>query len=192
MSLVLGKELTWKDSRVSCKDEVIKSSVQILHPVLQASYCFIQERKAVEKLWIPKLHTSNVGSSELRERFLWLLKVNETFEVRYFTEEDIELDCPMNFKTFPFDEHICKMTDVDRAIRTTDELVLKVENLELGYPEEPFFPNDRNFKFSILPPIELEKVPMDMKRPISIIGFQLKMERVSSKYIMMYYIPTSE
>ena len=95
-------------------------------------------------------------------------------------------------KTFPFDEHTCKMTDVDKAIRTTDELVLKVENLELGYPEEPFFSNDRNFKFSILPPIELEEVPMDMKRPISIIGFNLKMERVSSKYMMMYYIPTSE
>ena len=120
------------------------------------------------------------------------MKVNDTFEVRYFTEEDIELDCPMNFKTFPFDEQTCKMTDVDKAIRTTDELVFEIENVELGYPEEPFIPNDRNFKFNLEAPIELKKVPLNMERPISIVGFQLKMERVSSKYLMMYYIPTSE
>ena len=120
------------------------------------------------------------------------MKVNDTFEVRYFTEEDIELDCPMNFKTFPFDEQTCKLTDVDKAIRTTDVLVLEIENVELGYPEEPFIPSDRNFKFSLDAPIELKKVPLNMERPISIVGFQLKMERVSSKYLMMYYIPTSD
>ena len=68
----------------------------------------------------------------------------------------------------------------------------EIENVELGYPEEPFIPNDRNFKFNLEAPIELKKVPLNMERPISIVGFQLKMERVSSKYLMMYYIPTSE
>merc|ERR1711915_409517 len=36
-----------------------------------------------------------------------------------------------------------------------------------------------------------EKIPIDMEQPVSFIGFRLKMERVSSKYMMMYYIPTS-
>ena len=118
--------------------------------------------------------------------------MNDTFEVRYFTEEDLELDCPMNFKTFPFDEQMCEMIDVDKAIRTIDELVLKIEALELGYPEVPFIPNDRNFKYTILAPKVLEKMPINMERPVSFIGFRLKMERVSSKYMMMYYIPTSK
>ena len=118
--------------------------------------------------------------------------MNETFEVRYFTEEDLELDCPMNFKTFPFDQQMCELTDVDKAIRSTDEVLLKIEALEFGYPDYPFIPNDRNFKYSILAPKVLEKIPLDMERPVSFIGFRLKMERVSSKYMMMYYIPTSK
>ena len=83
---------------------------------------------------------------------LWVMKLNTTHKVNYFTDNEITLACPMKFSRYPFDEQICEFLMMD--LRSPSDQTLKLQNryLLLGYEGlRAFEPTVRDYEYVLEP-----------------------------------------
>ena len=120
------------------------------------------------------------------------LKKNQSTVVTHISDNEITLTCPMNFKRFPFDEQFCDLNIFELHIPPSKEFNMTTRKIELGSHFSDFLPTVRDYEYTLLPAAKTGFTVEDLDRFVASAGFRLKLSRISSKYFVMYYIPTSK
>ena len=121
------------------------------------------------------------------------LKKNQSTVVTHISDNEITLTCPMNFKRFPFDEQYCDLHIFELHMPPSKKFNITTQKMKLGSNFRDFLPTVRDYEYTLLPAATSEFTMKAPGRPgfqVASAGFRLKLARISSKYYVMYYIPT--
>ena len=130
----------------------------------------------------------------LQESLQLRKRENETMRVKYLTDMELTLSCSMRFKLFPFDEQYCDLTMYEVHLPPSERFNMTDKALKLGRFSN-FSPTVRDYKYTLNPLLEASFIVDDRKlgkRNVATVGFRLTLSRDSSKYFVMYYIPTGQ
>ena len=130
-----------------------------------------------------------VKKAYANQEVLQLMK-NQSMVVRYFSETELTLSCSMKFKRFPFDEQYCDLHVFELHAPPSDIFNMTTQKIELGSHFSDFDPTVRDYEYTIHPRAESGFTVKALNKVVASAGFRLKLSRISSKYFVMYYIPT--
>ena len=188
VGVTLSLRQTWMENRIyPRKPSLIKNNEGWLP--LPAEMGRNPETGISKEVWMPKFFIYWLKEMDLKTNFqeqslLWLSKVEGNRYLNYDSVFDLYIKCPMVYRRYPFDEHICAVKFSSADLNAT-RLIFKMtspakwhrHNISMGYFEVDILPLEGEELYDIW---EGEKW--------SISGFKLKLKRSYWRYIWNYYL----
>ena len=166
VTIDLGLMLTWRDTRVYCRNQVVKvldilnTNMLLIYNALKSRFYHPTHRKvrkcsapltSLTDLWRPMPLTYRLkNKKEGAVQILELNKEDEFNNVFAKTTSDITLSCPMDFRKFPFDQQQCTFEMIlDEVLNGNMTIYTGVVMFTAQVVQEKFEPSEFSYEYKV-------------------------------------------
>jgi len=202
-SMWLG--LNWMDNRLKIEPNQINSGHQIVSP--NSIALTQQNKKLLDHIWIPEIYIPHRGLTKCRhgdgfyDEVVNILVKNKSISVDYWTLQKPTITCSMIFNWFPFDQQNCifliqgsiaeEFMELINIHKAEEMGLLHFQNTLVDYEISIAPTPKQNMSYKSHSDSLDEFYGMKFAYIRSQTGFVFQLKRRWTRYIFIYYIPSS-
>ena len=177
---------SWQDNRLNFTS-AMETSVDV-------------NKQFIDSIWTPDFYIYHMKELEgvngvTSMKGLTVHKHGDSVKLFYSMEVNVKFMCPMSFLHFPFESNICKFRLTSYTF-TADQIVFKAVTTKR--PDKRLVMEkvrDYEVKVEYLKGNDTYQIgdilQSDDRRVFSVVGLKITFENLYSKYLWVYYLPTS-